>query len=74
MVCTPCYVPLCCRAGLQFPNVEIRFKHVMVEADVHVGTRALPSVPYAFLDTVEVGPSDADDAATAHCVAPMPMI
>ncbi|KAF4347920.1 pleiotropic drug resistance protein 1 [Cannabis sativa] len=31
------------RVGLDVPTIEVRFEHVNVEADVHVGSRALPS-------------------------------
>ncbi|GAB2273767.1 transcription factor [Dionaea muscipula] len=32
-------------AGIRLPTVEVRFKDLKVEADVYVGTRALPTIP-----------------------------
>lgn len=31
--------------GLEFPRVEVRFEHLKVNAFVHVGSRALPTIP-----------------------------
>ncbi|GLT66274.1 hypothetical protein SLA2020_386460 [Shorea laevis] len=31
--------------GIQLPTVEVRFKHLNIEADCHIGTRALPTLP-----------------------------
>ncbi|CAD6230064.1 unnamed protein product [Miscanthus lutarioriparius] len=35
------------RAGIQIPTVEVRFRDLNVEAECHVGTRALPSLDVA---------------------------
>lgn len=35
---------LLCRVGISLPTVEVRFQHLTVEADCHVGDRALPSL------------------------------
>ncbi|KAJ8423960.1 hypothetical protein Cgig2_008579 [Carnegiea gigantea] len=35
------------RVGIRLPTVEVRFEHLMVEADCYVGTRALPTLPNA---------------------------
>lgn len=32
------------RVGLDFPTIEVRFEHLTVEAEAHVGSRALPTV------------------------------
>ncbi|KAJ7962920.1 Pleiotropic drug resistance ABC transporter [Quillaja saponaria] len=31
------------RVGIEIPTIEVRFEHLNVEADVHVGSRALPT-------------------------------
>lgn len=31
------------RVGLDLPTIEVRYEHVNVEAEAHVGSRALPS-------------------------------
>ncbi|XP_028795052.1 pleiotropic drug resistance protein 1 [Neltuma alba] len=31
------------RVGIQIPTIEVRFQHLKVEAEAHVGSRALPS-------------------------------
>ncbi|XP_070661681.1 ABC transporter G family member 29-like [Malus domestica] len=33
------------KVGIKLPTVEVRFQHLAVEADCHIGTRALPSLP-----------------------------
>ncbi|BFG24412.1 hypothetical protein CerSpe_106880 [Prunus speciosa] len=33
------------KVGIRLPTVEVRFKNLTVEADCHVGTRALPTLP-----------------------------
>ncbi|VVA18637.1 PREDICTED: pleiotropic drug resistance [Prunus dulcis] len=33
------------KVGIRLPTVEVRFEHLTVEADCHVGTRALPTLP-----------------------------
>jgi hypothetical protein len=43
------------RAGIQIPTVEVRFRDLNVEAECHVGTRALP--------TLANGPRDCWDAS-----------
>lgn len=40
--------------GIQLPTIEVRFERLRVEADVHVGKRALPSVPNFMLTLLEV--------------------
>ncbi|MCD7471563.1 transcription factor [Datura stramonium] len=32
------------RVGLEFPNIEVRFEHLNVEAEAYAGTRALPTM------------------------------
>lgn len=33
------------RVGIRLPTVEVRFEHLTIEADCHVGNRALPTLP-----------------------------
>lgn len=33
------------RVRIKLPTVEVRFQNLAVEADCHIGTRALPSLP-----------------------------
>ncbi|GKV27175.1 hypothetical protein SLEP1_g36377 [Rubroshorea leprosula] len=33
------------KVGIQLPTVEVRFEHLNIEADCHIGTRALPTLP-----------------------------
>lgn len=35
------------RVGIQLPTIEVRFEHLTVEANCHIGTRALPTLPNA---------------------------
>lgn len=44
-----------CRVGINMSAVEVRFENLSVEADVHVGGRALPTVLNSILNFVEVG-------------------
>ena len=41
------------RAGIQIPTAEVRFRGLSVEAECHVGTRALPTLANAALDAAE---------------------
>ncbi|XP_039132009.1 ABC transporter G family member 31 isoform X2 [Dioscorea cayenensis subsp. rotundata] len=41
------------RVGLELPKVEVRFRGLTVSANVHVGRRALPTLPNFVLNTVE---------------------
>ena len=42
------------RVGLVLPKIEVRFEHLEVEADVYVGSRALPTLPNFSLTLIEV--------------------
>jgi hypothetical protein len=42
------------RVGLDIPTVEVRFEHLNVEAKVHVGSRALPTIYNFFINMFEV--------------------
>ncbi|XP_050384102.1 ABC transporter G family member 29-like [Argentina anserina] len=33
------------KVGIRLPTVEVRFEHLTVEADCHIGNRALPTLP-----------------------------
>ncbi|KAL1819090.1 hypothetical protein ACET3Z_013959 [Daucus carota] len=41
------------RVGISIPKVEVRFQHLSVEADAYIGSRSLPTLPNAFLNTIE---------------------
>ncbi|XP_062163334.1 pleiotropic drug resistance protein 1-like [Alnus glutinosa] len=41
------------RVGLDIPTVEVRFEHLNVEAKVHVGSRALPTIYNFFINMFE---------------------
>ncbi|EAZ13392.1 hypothetical protein OsJ_03311 [Oryza sativa Japonica Group] len=41
------------RAGIQMPTVEVRFRNVNVQAECHVGTRALPTLANVSRDVGE---------------------
>ncbi|KAJ9540247.1 hypothetical protein OSB04_026753 [Centaurea solstitialis] len=41
------------RVGIDIPKIEVRYKNVSVEGDVHVGSRALPTLLNATLNTIE---------------------
>lgn len=43
------------RVYLEFPKVEVRFQNLKVDALVHVGSRALPTIPNFIFDMTEVG-------------------
>ncbi|KAL2643201.1 hypothetical protein R1flu_010788 [Riccia fluitans] len=41
------------RARIQLPTVEVRFEDLDITADIHVGSRALPSLPNFFFNLIE---------------------
>ncbi|GAB2284885.1 transcription factor [Dionaea muscipula] len=41
------------RVGIDIPTIEVRFEHLSIDAEVHVGSRALPSVFNFALNLVE---------------------
>ncbi|XP_062163258.1 pleiotropic drug resistance protein 1-like isoform X3 [Alnus glutinosa] len=41
------------RVGLDIPTVEVRFEHLNVEAEVYVGSRALPTICNFFINMLE---------------------
>ncbi|KAL3690439.1 hypothetical protein R1sor_016748 [Riccia sorocarpa] len=41
------------RVGLQLPTVEVRYENYSVEAETHIGSRALPSLPNGFINAIE---------------------
>ena len=41
--------------GVQATQVEVRFENVTVEAEMQTGRQALPTLPNATLNGVEVG-------------------
>lgn len=42
------------RVGIDVPKVEVRYEHLSVDGDAYVGSRALPTLWNATLNTVEV--------------------
>nr|QVT92349.1 ABC transporter [Salvia miltiorrhiza] len=41
------------RVGIETPKIEIRYEHLAVEGDVHVGSRALPTLINATMNFIE---------------------
>ncbi|KAF3961965.1 hypothetical protein CMV_013472 [Castanea mollissima] len=41
------------RVGLELPTVEVRFEHLNVEAEVYIGSRALPTIFNFFVNMLE---------------------
>ncbi|XP_074353091.1 pleiotropic drug resistance protein 2-like isoform X2 [Apium graveolens] len=41
------------RVGISIPKVEVRFQNFSVEGDAYIGSRSLPTLPNAFLNTIE---------------------
>lgn len=42
------------RVGIEIPKIEVRFENLSIEGDAYVGTRALPTLVNAAMNTVEV--------------------
>lgn len=42
------------RVGIEIPKIEVRYEHLSIEGDVYVGSRALPTLLNATLNTIEV--------------------
>lgn len=42
------------RVGTDIPKIEVRFEHLSIEGDAYVGTRALPTLLNATLNSIEV--------------------
>ncbi|KAK2635848.1 hypothetical protein Ddye_030640, partial [Dipteronia dyeriana] len=41
------------KVGIELPNIEVRFEHLNVEAESHVGSRALPTFLNFHINTIE---------------------
>ncbi|XP_030464607.2 ABC transporter G family member 35-like isoform X2 [Syzygium oleosum] len=41
------------KVGIQLPKVEVRFEHLYVEADCHIGSRALPTLTNVALNVAD---------------------
>ncbi|XP_059646739.1 pleiotropic drug resistance protein 2-like [Cornus florida] len=41
------------RVGIEIPKIEIRYEHLSVEGEVHVGSRALPTLFNASMNAIE---------------------
>ncbi|CAI9273161.1 unnamed protein product [Lactuca saligna] len=41
------------RVGIDIPKIQVRYKNLLIEGDVHVGCRALPTLLNATLNTME---------------------
>lgn len=48
--------PRSCRVHIEFPKIEVRYEDLTVDAYVHVGSRALPTIPNFICNMTEVGP------------------
>lgn len=42
------------RVGIKTPEVEIRFEHLSIEGDAYAGSRALPTLLNATINSLEV--------------------
>ena len=42
------------RVGIDLPEIEVRFEHLTIDAEAHVGSRALPSFIYSAFNQIEV--------------------
>jgi len=42
------------RVGIEIPKIEVRYRNLSVEGDMHVGSRALPTLFNVTLNTFEV--------------------
>lgn len=40
--------------GIETPKIEVRYEHFSVEGDVYFGSRALPTLLNATVNTIEV--------------------
>lgn len=40
--------------GIEIPKIEVRYEHLSIEGDVYVGSRALPTLLNATLNSLEV--------------------
>jgi ABC-type multidrug transport system ATPase subunit/ABC-type multidrug transport system permease subunit len=41
------------KVGIEIPRIEVRYEHLNVDADVYVGSRALPTIPNFTLNMME---------------------
>jgi ABC-type multidrug transport system ATPase subunit len=41
------------RVGIEIPKIEVRYEHLSVEGDIHVGSRAIPTLFNATLNAIE---------------------
>jgi hypothetical protein len=44
-----------CRAGVELSEVEVKYSNLEISADVNVGSRGMPTVANAFINTPLVG-------------------
>jgi len=42
------------RVGIEIPTIEVRYEHLIVEAEAYVGGRALPTLLNSVTNAVEV--------------------
>lgn len=56
---------VCCRAGVQLSQVTVAFKDLEVSVDVNIGSRGMPTVANAFINTPRVSPG----SQKKQCVA-----
>ena len=48
------YFVMLLRVGIEIPTIEIRFEHLNLGAEAHVGSRALPTVINFTFNIIEV--------------------
>ncbi|KAI4365646.1 hypothetical protein MLD38_021612 [Melastoma candidum] len=41
------------RVGIEIPKIEVRYEHLSIEGDVHVGSRALPTLLNSTMNAIE---------------------
>lgn len=45
------------RVGIEIPTIEVRYEHLIIEAEAYVGGRALPTFMNSITNTLEVSKS-----------------
>lgn len=40
--------------GIETPKIEVRYEHLSIQGDVYVGSRALPTLLNATMNSIEV--------------------
>jgi ABC-transporter N-terminal len=42
------------RVGIELPTIEVRYENLSIDAETHVGSRGLPTLVNATMNTIEV--------------------